>query len=62
MVRDLSKENDCVYTIKRNRLAVWGSVNKSIVKRNPVFIDDFEEISEEEFRKMYEEWLDMINE
>jgi len=57
-----SKENDCVYTIKRNRLAVWGSVNKSIVKRNPVFIDDFEEISEEEFRKMYEEWLDMINE
>ena len=57
----LSVENDCRYTIKRDRLGVWSRVYKSIRQHSPRFIDDFEEISEEEFIQLKQEWLDKIN-
>ena len=32
-----------------------------IAKRIPIFIEDFEEILEEEFIQLKQEWLDKIN-
>ena len=57
----LSVENDCRYTIKRDRLGVWSRVYKSILQHSSRFIDDFEEISEEEFIQLKQEWLDKMN-
>ena len=58
----LSVENDYRYTIKRDRLGVWSRVYKSILQHYSTrFIDDFEEISEEEFIQLKHEWLDKIN-
>ena len=57
----LSVENDCRYTIKRDRLGVWSRVHKSRLQHSSRFIDDFKEISEEEFIQLKQEWLDKMN-
>lgn len=56
----LSVENDCRYTIKRDRLGVWSRVYKSIRQHSPRLIDDFEEISEDEFLQLKQEWMEKI--
>ena len=57
----LEMKNNCNFAIKRKRLYIWGGISKSIAKRIPIFIDDFEEITEEEFIQLKQEWLDRIN-
>ena len=51
---------ECSYTIKRDRLGIWSRVYKSILQHSPRFIDDFEEITEEELIQLKQEWLNNI--
>lgn len=57
----LLKRNDGHYTIIRDYVGVWEISNIYLHEKIQKLIDDFEEISEEEFLQLKQEWMDKIN-
>lgn len=56
----LLKGHDDHYTIKRDHIGVWEISNMYLREKIQKFINDFEEISEEEFLQLKQEWMEKI--